>query len=85
MAERKRNTEPAPEPDAPEPVEVETETNDPSLAVVPEVDEPEAKTYKVVGPHAVFGKSTGETFTRLIPPQQEAVLLSAGHLQVQED
>lgn len=53
---------------------------DNSSAVVPEPVEHTEQTYVVLGTHTVHGHAPGETFTMLIPADQEALLLESGSL-----
>jgi hypothetical protein len=38
-------------------------------------------TYRVVGPHKVFGNAPGEEFTKKLPAEQEKNLIVAGHIE----
>lgn len=43
-----------------------------------------ARTYRVVGIHAIFGNPPGSTFTAVIPPAQEKALIAGrGLVRVQ--
>jgi hypothetical protein len=55
----------------------------PPVATAPE-PEPvaAAKTYRVTGPHIVLGTPSGETFTTVLDPGQEAFLIEVGHIAV---
>ena len=41
-----------------------------------------AKTYLVVGSHAVDGHTPGEQFTAVLDPWREGVLIDGGHIRV---
>lgn len=60
-------------------------TDQPNPAIVPEPEPPKARAYLVTG-HAqeTLGHQYGDTFTALLDPDQEAMLLAAGAIEIHE-
>jgi hypothetical protein len=61
-------------------------TDQPNPAVVAEPEEPQERTYRVTG-HAqeTLGHQHGETFTALLPADQEAALIAGGAISRVDD